>query len=240
MCARDKPTIVLIDDALHMDGASWGIAEEIGNVIRDAAISEDASKTFPFMLVVAVRPFEHYIDSIVLKRVPEGYKQLCYLPSTEFLKVGPLTEKEGKSVVCRSFDPDCADITDRLWRLVKDRCNVNPLILMEFAKSLSSLKNKDGSYALLQKTYCEDVSSMSGTSGRFTLDLLDSTRRERSRSPASPQKTLVRHSSDNTRNVYSEFARYKDLPLPHSVSCMFGSRIDHLTPFEQLVLKFRA
>ena len=57
MCARDKPTIVLIDDALHMDGASWGIAEEIGNVIRDAAISEDASKTFPFMLVVAVRPF---------------------------------------------------------------------------------------------------------------------------------------------------------------------------------------
>ena len=119
--AHKHKCVVIIDDALYLDPASWDVAL--------ALASKDGADACPLLLVIATRPLRNYTDPFVLQVVPRSFGKICR--AGDHMKLRGLKDDELEELVCDTLGPNVASISGRLRRLIETRAQGNPLMVKE-------------------------------------------------------------------------------------------------------------
>eukprot|EP00937_MAST-01D_sp_MAST-1D-sp2_P001500 g1500.t1 len=134
--ARELRTVVIIDDALYVDEASWEVALAIASGMPFGAAHDtvqqgsalEAHGAPPLLLIMATRPLRNYVDPFVLQHVPEAFHELCRV--SDHMKLRGLKEEEVDALVCETLGPNVTSVSGGLRRLIAG-AQGNPLMVKE-------------------------------------------------------------------------------------------------------------
>jgi class 3 adenylate cyclase/tetratricopeptide (TPR) repeat protein len=111
---RAAPLLMVLDDAHWLDSASWALTSLVVARIR------------PLLLVLATRP--------LVEPLPDDYRRLRQDPSTEYLRLEPLSPPDILALVCDRLG--VRQLPGPVTTLIEERAQGNPFFSEELAYAL--------------------------------------------------------------------------------------------------------
>jgi class 3 adenylate cyclase/tetratricopeptide (TPR) repeat protein len=112
--ARAAPLLIVLDDAHWLDSASWALTRLVVARIR------------PLLLVLATRP--------LVEPLPDDYRRLRQNPSTEHLRLEPLSPRDTLALACDRLG--VRQLPEPVASLIEERAQGNPFFSEELASAL--------------------------------------------------------------------------------------------------------
>ncbi len=218
-----------IDDAHWIDSDSWSF-------LLDLALDANA------ILILATRP----LDSIKDKH--PAMIEILNHPHTKLLPLGGLDPNEMITLACSLLEVD--SLPDVLKRIIRDKSHGVPLWCEELVETMLELKYL--TVVQREEIITEEVeegekegdldTTLVEVKSAESTNLLESERISRQASRTSTNRQVVLKSNvrrSSTARLSSGIG-IGDIPIPDSVTGMVLTRIDHMSPSEQMTLKCAA
>ena len=215
-----------IDDAHWIDSDSWSF-------LLDLALDPNA------ILVLATRP----LDSIKDKH-PAMIEILGH-PHTKLLPLEGLDPNDMITLACNLLEVD--SLPDVMQQIIRDKSHGVPLWCEELVETMLELEYL--TVVEQEETITEEVdeeedldATLMEVTSAESLNLLESGGISHQASRTSTNRRVVLKSNVRRRSMaqLSSGIGIGDIPIPDSVTGMVLTRIDHMSPSEQMTLKCAA
>ena len=221
-----KPCVFGIDDAHWIDSDSWSF-------LLDLALDPNA------ILVLTTRP----LDSIKDKH--PAMMEILNHPHTKLLPLEGLDPNDMITLACNLLEVD--SLPDVMQKIIRDKSHGVPLWceeLVETMLELEYLKVVEQEETITEEVDTEedlDTTLMEVKSAE-SENLLESGGISHQTSRTSTNRRVVLKSNVRRRSMaqLSSGIGIGDIPIPDSVTGMVLTRIDHMSPSEQMTLKCAA
>lgn len=223
--ALAKPCVFGLDDAHWIDPDSWSF-------LLDLALDPNA------ILVLTTRPIESF------KQKHPAMLEILSHPHTIMLNLGGLDPDNMIKLACNLLEVDC--LPEVMQQIIRNKSHGVPLWCEELVETMLELEylkvieqeeviTEEVEVEYVNSTIMEEKSCKSG-------NLLESEEMAEQISVASHHRKVAFKSNVRRKSTahLSSGIGIGDIPIPDSVAGMVLTRIDHMSPSEQMTLKCAA
>ena len=229
-----KGVIILVDDAMRLDEASWDVSLQLTRLVAEDRVS--------LMMIYSSRPFEGNVDRscgldpVLLNSATRqsliSYRRLCNHELVRFCSLTGMSD-----IRSRIWFRKCLGVTrveEHLWDLCKSRCFNNPLLIQEFAFELKISRRPK----VIE--FVNDVGGGTVASLRVKVHHLCETAWGIHAQQMQADSKISQFQAENEKRgckVPLDFFAPHELEPPATAVGVLTARVDRLTPMEQMVLK---